>query len=324
VKALITGCGGQDGHYLASHLQSLGYQVFGGYRRSSQAVLPQSVEAVPLELTEYESVRRAIKRVEPDEIYNLGAQSHVGESFGCPLYTADVNHLGVLRLLDAVRETEIRLYQASTSEMYGGGRGLTEKSPFAPRSPYAVAKLAAHHAVEVYRKSYGVKASSGILFNHESPMRGRDFVTRKITSHLAKNEPFTLGNILAKRDWGHAADYVRAMHLMLQHEPDDFVVATGVSHTVQDFLQEAEKHVPWLAQVTTSEDQMRPWDVQELSGDSSKAREVLGWKPSYDFEGLVADMMEADLGTIGVRTAEVCGECESSAVVCDCGLKLAN
>ncbi len=249
-----------------------------------------------MELTEYESVRRAIERVKPDEIYNLGAQTHVGESFGCPLYTSDVNHLGVLRLLECVRDTGIRVYQASTSEMFGGGRGLSESSPFAPRSPYAAAKLAAHHSCGVYRKAYGVRVSCGILFNHESPLRGKDFVTRKITSHLARNKPLSLGNVLARRDWGHAADYVRAMHLMLQHEPDDFVVATGTSHTVAEFLKEAEKHVPWKAQVTYSESQMRPWDVEVLEGDATKARDKLGWVPLYDFKRLVADMMEADLG----------------------------
>jgi GDPmannose 4,6-dehydratase len=258
-------------------------------------VVPESVEPVPLELTEYESVRRAIERVEPDEVYNLGAQSHVGESFGCPLYTADVNHLAVVRLLECLRETGIRLYQASTSEIFGGGRGLTEDSVFAPRSPYAVAKLAAHHACGVYRNAYGVRVSCGILFNHESPLRGRDFVTRKITTHLSQNKPFTLGNVLAKRDWGAASDYVRAMHLMLQSEPDDFVIATGESHTVNDFLTEAQKHVSWKAKVTYSESNMRPWDVQELSGDASKARDKLGWIPSYSFAGLVKEMMDADL-----------------------------
>lgn len=295
VRALITGVTGQDGHYLAKHLNSLGYQVFGGYRRSSQAVLPPSVEAIPFELTEYESIKRAIERTKPDEIYNLGAQSHVGESFHCPLYTADVNHLGVLRLLECLRDTKIRLYQASTSEMFGGGRGLTEQSPFAPRSPYAVSKLAAHGLCGVYRKAYGCLVSCGILFNHESPLRGKDFVTRKITSNIAEGKPFTLGNVLARRDWGHAADYVRAMHLMLQSEPDDFVVATGESHTVADFLAEAQKHVTWKAQVTYQKSEMRPWDVLELEGDADKARTKLGWVPLYDFKELVAEMMETDL-----------------------------
>lgn len=291
MKALISGATGQDAHYLAAHLVGLGYQVYGGYRRSSQASLPETVEPVPMELTEYESVKRAIDRVEPDEIYNLGAQSHVGESFGCPLYTSDVNFQGVLRILEVVRGSAIRLYQASTSEMFGGGRELTEDSPFSPRSPYATAKVAAHQMVGVYRKAYGVRASCGILFNHESPLRGKDFVTRKITYHLSRNEPFTLGNVLARRDWGHAQDYVRAMHRMLQADPDDFVVATGVSHSVKDFLDEAQKHVPWQAQVSYSNDNLRPWDVEWLEGCADKAREILGWVPLYDFEGLVADMM---------------------------------
>ena len=293
MKALITGVTGQDGHYLAKHLLGLGYRVFGGYRRSSSSVVPASVEPVPLELLEYESIRRAVERVKPDEIYNLGAQTHVGESFETPVYTSDVNHLGVLRLLEVVRGTGIRLYQASTSEMFGGGRALAEQGPFAPRSPYAAAKLSAHHDCQIYRMAYGVKVSCGILFNHESPLRGRGFVTRKITSHLASNEPFALANVTSRRDWGHAQDYVRAMHLMLQNEPDDFVVATGESHTVLDFVKEAERHVAWKAQYKIVEAEKRPWDVTELEGDSSKIR-ALGWAPEYDFHSLVADMMASD------------------------------
>jgi GDPmannose 4,6-dehydratase len=295
VRALITGITGQDGRYLAEHLLGLGYRVFGGYRRGSQTVLPDAVEAVPVELLEYESIKRAVERVEPDEIYNLAAQTHVGESFHHPLYTADVNHLGVARLLEVVRGTAIRLYQASTSEMYGGGTGLAESSVFAPRSPYAVAKLAAHHACACYRRSYGVRVSCGILFNHESPIRGRDFVTRKITSNLAANKPFTLGNVTSRRDWGHAKDYVRAMHLMLQSDPDDFVIATGESHTVLEFVEEAEKHVPWDASYRVEAVEKRPWDVEELEGDPTKARDVLGWSPVYDFKALVKEMMEKDL-----------------------------
>lgn len=297
MRALITGITGQDGRYLAEHLLRLGYRVFGGYRRSSQVQVPDSAEAVPLELTEYESVKRAVERVRPDEIYNLAAQSHVGESFGCPLYTSDVDHLGVLRILECVRETSIRVYQASTSEMYGGGRGLTEESQFAPRSPYAIAKLAAHHSCGLYRRAYGVRVSCGILFNHESPLRSPQFVTRKITSHLARNKPFTLANVTSRRDWGHAADYVRAMHLMLQNEPDDFVIATGESHAVEEFVTEAEKHVPWVASYEVVEAESRPWDVTELEGDPTKAREKLGWTPMYDFPALVKDMMDSDVGT---------------------------
>lgn len=294
MRALITGVTGQDGRYLARHLKSLGYEVYGGYRRSSGMELPD-VEPIPLELAEYESVRRAIKRVEPDEIYNLGAQSHVGESFGCPEYTTHVNYLGVLRLLELAREGDFRLYQASTSEMFGGGRGLTEKSPFSPRSPYAVAKAASHHACGLYRRAYGVRVSCGVLFNHESPLRGKDFVTRKITSNVAQRKHFTLANVTSRRDWGHAADYVRAMHLMLQNEPDDFVIATGKSHTVLDFLTESERHVPWKADYEVVESQKRPWDVTELEGNPEKAIRKLGWLPQYSFEGLVKEMMESEL-----------------------------
>ena len=296
MRALITGVTGQDGHYLAKHLLGLGYRVFGGYRRSSSSVVLPSVEPVPLELLEYESIKRAVERVKPDEIYNLGALTHVGESFHHPLYTESVNYAGVLRLLEVVRGTSIRLYQASTSEMYGGGKGLSETSVFAPRSPYAISKLAAHHACGVYRKAYGVLVSCGILLNHESPLRGRDFVTRKITFNLARDLPFTLANVTSRRDWGHAKDYVKAMHLMLQSEPDDFVVATSKSHSVLDFVKEAEKHVHWKAKYTLVEAEKRPWDVDELEGDSTKVREKLGWKPEYTFESLVAEMMRHDLG----------------------------
>ena len=292
MRALISGCGGQDGTYLSKYLIGWGYDVYGGYRRSSHGVLPEGVTPIPFELVEYESIARAIKKVRPDEIYNLGAQTHVGESFGQPLYTADVNYLGVVRILEALRETPIRLYQASTSEMFGGGTALTAQSAFAPRSPYAAAKLAAHHAVQIYRRSYGVRASSGILFNHESPLRGKDFVTRKITSHLALNKPFTLANVTSRRDWGHAEDYVRSMHMMLQHEPEDFVIATGKSRTVLDFVTEAEKHVSWKADYEIVEAQQRPWDVTELEGNAEAAHEKLGWKPKHTFETLVKDMME--------------------------------
>jgi len=288
MKALITGCGGQDGHYLTEHLKNLGYKVYGGYRRSSQMDLPD-VEPVLVEMTEFETLRRAIKSVKPDEIYNLAAQSHVGESFGCPEYTSDVNYLGVLRLLELLRETKIRLYQASTSEMFGGGIGLDEQSPFSPRSPYAVAKLGAHNLCGVYRRGYGVRVSCGILFNHESPLRGKEFVTRKITYNASRKQKFTLANVDSVRDWGHAADYVRAMHLMLQSEPDDFVIATGESHTIQEFIDEVEAlgaQVDYEIVPSTK----RPWDVTELEGNPTKAREQLGWVPLYSFKDLVKDM----------------------------------
>ena len=292
MRALVTGCSGQDGHYLVSHLKDLGYEVYGGYRRSSNMDLP-NCERVPFELTEYESIKRAVDKVKPDEIYNLGAQSHVGESFGCPIYTTDVNQLGVLRLLEVVRGTKIRLYQASTSEMFGGGRGLNEESDFAPRSPYAIAKLAAHHSCGLYRRAYGVRVSCGILFNHESPLRGKEFVTRKITWNTARKTKFTLANVDSVRDWGHAEDFVRAMQMMLQKEPDDFVIATGKSHTIQDFINEVKGlgFSPHYEVVTA---QSRPWDVTELEGDPSKAIDKLGWLPKYNFKTLVKDMMFAD------------------------------
>lgn len=295
MKALVSGATGQDGNYLCKYLLGLGYRVFGARRRSAQDSLwpGPEVEPVPFELGEYESVRRAIQRVRPDEIYNLGAQSHVGESFGCPLYTADVNHLGVVRILEVVRESRVRVYQASTSEMFGGGTGLTESSRFAPRSPYASAKLAAHQSCGIYRKAYGLRVSCGILFNHESPLRGRDFVTRKVTWHVGKDLPYTLANMTSRRDWGHAKDYVKAMHLMLQHDPDDYVVATGVSHSISELVAEAEKHVPWKSKHSVVVATERPWDVTELEGDPSKIRS-LGWEPEYDFAGLVADMMAHD------------------------------
>lgn len=291
-RAIVTGATGQDGSYLVELLKTLGYDVYAGYRRSVNQVLPDC-ERIPIELTEYETIRRAINKVIPDEIYNLGAQSHVGESFESPLYTTDVNHLGVVRLLEAIRGSKIRMYQASTSEMFGGGRGLTENSPFAPRSPYAVAKLAAHHSCQLYRRSYGVRVSCGILFNHESPRRGREFVTRKITWHTVRGLSFTLANVDSVRDWGHAKDYVRAMQMMLQRQPDDFVIATGKSHSIAEFIAEVERngHKPKYRVVEAQE---RPWDVKELEGNPEKAIEKLGWLPIYSFPALVREMLEED------------------------------
>lgn len=294
MKALVTGCAGQDGHYLVPYLQSLGYEVIGGYRRSSSAFYPDC-ERVLFDLTEFEGMRRAIRRIQPDEIYNLAAQSHVGESFACPLHTFDVNAVGVQRLLELVRETSIAVYQASTSEMFGGGTSLDERSPFRPRSPYAVAKLAAHEACRVYRTAHGIRVSSGFLFNHESPLRGREFVTRKICWHLARQKPFTLANVTSRRDWGYAGDYVRAMHAMLQTDPDDFVIATGKSHSIAEFVAEAEKHVPWRAEYSIVKAAARPWDVTELEGNAEKARQRFGFAPSMDFAGLVACMMTAEI-----------------------------
>ena len=301
MRALITGCTGQDGFYLSAHLNKLGYDVYGGYRRSSNYELPPNVNPVPLEMSEYESVRKAIASTGVQEVYNLAAQSHVGESFNCPLYTSDINYRGVLRLLECIRGTQTRLYQASTSEMFGGGRGLNEETPFNPKSPYAIAKVAAHHACKMYRVAYKTRVSTGILFNHESPKRGADFVTRKVCRAAARDRPLELGNLSARRDWGHAKDYVRAMWLMMQNEPDDFVIATGESHSIGDLIDEAFSHVPYEPIVLNSPREKRPWDVDVLEGNASKAREVLGWKPKYDFKALIKDMMDAEKTTL--RTA---------------------
>jgi GDPmannose 4,6-dehydratase len=247
-----------------------------------------------MDITDYESVRRAILDIAPDEIYNLAAQSHVGESFKYPQYTLDVNGSGVLRILEVIRGRNIRLYQASTSEMFGNEPApQSEETRFIPRSPYGCAKLLAHSLCVNYRESYGVKASCGILFNHESPIRGQDFVTQKIARGIWEEE-LRLGNLEAKRDWGHAKDYVEAMWLMLQSEPDDFVVATGVTHTVAEFVNEASKYVLEQganpARVTIDQKFYRPADVNHLLGDPSKIKEKLGWEPKVDFKQLVIEM----------------------------------
>jgi GDPmannose 4,6-dehydratase len=301
-RALITGVTGQDGAYLAQYLVSQGYEVFGAYRRSAQPndwrlkYLDTDVQFVPFELLEYENVRKTIKRLDPHEIYNLGAQSFVKESFDQPLYTCDVNGLGVLRILEAIRGTDIRLYQASTSEMFGNGAPpQSEKTRFVPRSPYGCGKLLAHSLCNNYRDAYGVQVSCGILFNHESPLRGKEFVTQKIAQGIWGDE-IRLGNLEAKRDWGHAKDYVRAMHLMLQHEPDDFVVATGESHTVGDFVEMAGRVVTGTgnkpAKVIIDPKFYRPAEVDYLMGDPTKIKEKLGWKPEISFWQLVYEMTQ--------------------------------
>jgi len=301
MKALITGCTGQDGYYLSEYLDSLGYKVYGGYRRSSSGEVPKWAEPVPLEMGEYESIKRAVDSIQPDEIYNLAAQSHVGESFHCPLYTFDINSRGLLRVLESVRGKSTRVYQASTSEMFGGGRGLSEESAFNPKSPYAIAKVAAHHTAKMYRVAYGTRVSCGILFNHESPRRGKNFVTRKACIAAANNRPLRLGNTAAKRDWGHAKDFVKAMHLMLQHTPDDFVIATGESFTVKHLVNKAFEIAGNEPNIIHSELEERPWDVEELEGDPSKAIRVLKWKREYDFDSLIKEMVESEQPAI--RTA---------------------
>ena len=326
-KALITGITGQDGSYLAELLLSKGYEVHGIVRRSSLINthrIDHIYEKITLhygDLTDPVNVMGVIRQVEPSEIYNLGAQSHVKVSFEMPEYTSNVDALGTLRILEAVRmlgmEKDVRIYQASTSELYGGvlGTPLSETTPFHPRSPYGVAKLYGYWIIKNYRESYGFHASSGILFNHESPRRGETFVTRKITQGLSKisvglQKILYLGNLNAKRDWGHAKDYVEAMWLMLQQdEPDDYVIATGEQYSVRDFVNEAAPYfgfkLEWMGE---GEDEIaldwntkktiiginpryfRPAEVDSLLGDATKAKEVLGWEPKIKFKELVEDM----------------------------------
>ena len=297
MRALITGVTGQDGAYLSQFLQKQGYEVFGAYRRSAQPNterlqrLGVQVEMVPFELGEYENVKRTIQKVKPDEIYNLGAMSFVGDSFELPLYTVDVNGLGVLRILEAIRGTNIRLYQASTSEMFGNAAPKqTEDTPFIPRSPYGCGKLLAHSLCRNYREAYGTKVSCGILFNHESPLRGKEFVTQKIARGIWSGK-LTLGNLDAKRDWGHAKDYVESMWLMLQHDADDFVIATGVARSVRAFVQAAEKAAGVQCAVEIDSKFYRPTEVNHLCGDATKANDVLGWEPRTTFNELVSEMV---------------------------------
>ena len=336
-KALITGITGQDGSYLAEFLLNKGYEVHGVKRRSSsintlridhlyQDPHEKSLKLILHhgDLTDATSLIRIIQEVQPDEIYNLAAQSHVAVSFEEPEYTANSDALGVLRILEAIRilklEKKTKDYQASTSELYGAGQESpqTEKTPFAPRSPYGVAKLYAYWITLNYREAYGIYACNGILFNHESPVRGETFVTRKITRALVRiklglQKKLYLGNLNAKRDWGHAKDFVEAQWLMLQQEkPDDFVIATGTQYSVRDFINEASKNldmkIKWngkdLDEVGSFKGEdiinidpryFRPTDVETLLGDASKANEVLNWAPKISFKELVKEMIDMDL-----------------------------
>jgi len=311
-RALITGITGQDGSYLAELLLAKDYEVHGIVRRSSSDTCGRiaHLPAVTLhrgDMADGGSIARIVDEVEPDEIYNLAAQSHVGDSFDQPEYTADVTGVGVVRLLDAVIQyaPRARFYQASSSEMFGGMLGTApqnEATPFHPRSPYGCAKVYAHHQVVNYRESYGLHASCGILFNHESPRRGEEFVTRKIARAAARiaagrQDELHLGNLDAKRDWGFAGDYVQAMWLMIQQEtPDDYVIATGETHTVREFCELAFARVGlrWQEHVVVDPALFRPAEVDLLLGDASKAREVLGWKPRCSFRSLVQEMVDAD------------------------------
>jgi GDPmannose 4,6-dehydratase len=317
-KALITGITGQDGGHLAELLHDKDYEVFGLIRGQKnprraevEADLPY-VELVEGDLTDFSSLVRALEISKPDEVYNLGAISHVGYSFTNPVLTADVTGKGVLNLLEAVRLTrkDARFYQASTSEMFGGldynrpGKGYDENSLFHPRSPYGVAKLYGHWITKNYRESYGMFASCGILFNHEGPRRGLEFVTRKISNAVAriklgKQDYIALGTLDTKRDWGYAGDYVEGMWRMLQHDKaDDFVLATGSTHTTKEYLDLAFEQIgvdDWKPYVKQDPRFMRPAEVDILLGNAEKAEHVLGWKRTVDFEGLVKMMVDHDL-----------------------------
>ena len=318
-RALITGITGQDGSYLAEQLLEKGYEVHGVVRRSSSfnrgRIDPIYDQGHGSEsnfllhygdLTDSSRLVRLVYEVQPDEVYNLGAQSHVRVSFDIPEHTADVTGMGTVRLLDAIRDArvEARFYQASSSEMFGSTPPpQDETTAFHPRSPYAVAKVAAYWTTVNYRESYGMHASNGILFNHESERRGETFVTRKITRalaaiHLGLRKGLALGNLDAKRDWGYAPDYTDAMWRMLQQDvPDDYVIATGEMHSVRDFLDTAGKHLDldWERHVEVDPRYFRPAEVDALCGDSSKAKRELGWEARTSFEELVQIMVDADL-----------------------------
>lgn len=324
-RALITGITGQDGSHLAELLLQKGYEVHGMIRRSSSFntaridhIYQDPHEAsIPLflhygDMGDGSQVARVIRTLEPDEIYNLAAQSHVAVSFQQPEYTADVDGLGVIRLLEAIRESHIetRLYQAGTSEMFGSSPPpQNEATEFRPRSPYAAAKVYAHWVVANYREAYGIYAANGILFNHEGPRRGGTFVTRKITNALVRilegeQQHLYLGNLDARRDWGYAPDYVEAMWLMLQaEEPDDYVIGTGEAHTVREFCEVAFRLVglDWAEHVRIDPKYFRPTEVESLCADASKANENLGWQPKVSFSELVEIMVRSDLRAAGLE-----------------------
>lgn len=311
-RAFITGITGQDGAYLATLLTSKNYEVHGLLRRASTNNLSRIEAMCPQlklhygDLGDSGSLVRALRKAQPDEVYNLGAMSHVGVSFDNPEYTVDVTGAGAIRLFEAVREgcPSARVYQASSSEMFGSTPPpQNESTPFHPRSPYGCSKVFAYWAAVNYRESYGMFVSNGVLFNHESPLRGETFVTRKITQavariHAGRQGQLLLGNIRARRDWGFAGDFVEAMWLMLQHDtPDDFVVATGEMHTVAEFCDAAFSAVglDWNDYVRSDPALFRPAEVDALQGDASKARQILGWQPKVSFNELAKMMVEADI-----------------------------
>ena len=320
-RAIVTGITGQDGSYLAELLLERGYEVVGVARRLSAPNhwriehLLDRIELRPADLLDQLSLIRLVDDVRPHEIYNLAAMSFVPASWDQPILTGEYNSLGVTRMLEAVRlvDTSIRVYQASSSEMFGKVRETpqTEQTPFYPRSPYGVSKVFAHYITVNYRESYDMFAVSGILFNHESPRRGLEFVTRKVTDGVARiraglAETLALGNLDARRDWGFAGDYVRAIWSMLQQErADDYVIATGTSHSVRDLVETAFAHagLDWRKHVRTDPALMRPAEVEHLVGDPSRAAAELGWRPSVDFAGLVRMMVDADVERVARRSA---------------------
>jgi GDPmannose 4,6-dehydratase len=320
-NALIFGVTGQDGSYLADFLLKKNYNVFGTFRRTSHKLFErleemeifEKITTVKADLTDQISIQHTIKQSQPDEIYNLAAQSFVSASFQQPILTADVTGIGVIRVLEAIKENapHAKFYQASTSEMYGDYPGIkNESSTFKPESPYGVSKVFAHHITTNYRDAYNIFACCGILFNHESPLRGLEFVTRKITNTFAaikfkKTDKLHLGNIHIKRDWGFAGDYVEAMWLMLQRpNPDDYVIATGESHSLEEFLTLAAEYTglgDWRDFVVIDESIKRPTDVVGIVGDASKAKRELGWHPKLDFKELVKTMVEHDVNYYKLR-----------------------
>jgi GDPmannose 4,6-dehydratase len=315
-RAVITGISGQDGSYLAELLLEKGYEVTGVVRRSSAPNLWRIEHLLdrltlrPADLLDQHSIMRIVQDVRPHEFYNLAAMSFVPASWDQPLLTGEFNSQGVTRVLEAIRQVDpgIRIYQASSSEMFGRVREVpqTELTPFYPRSPYGVSKVFGHYITVNYRESYGLYACSGILFNHESPRRGLEFVTRKVTDGVARiklglADHLALGNLDARRDWGFAGDYVRAMwHMLQQSEPDDYVIATGVDHSVRELVETAFGHagLDWQKYVRIDQAMIRPAEVDHLIGDASKARRALGWQPTVPFSGLIAMMVDADIARL--------------------------
>ena len=336
-KALITGITGQDGSYLAELLLDKGYEVHGIIRRASSfntgrinhLYQDPHINGVHLflhygDIADSTNLIKLLYRIQPEEIYHLAAQSHVRVSFDIPEYTGDVTGLSTIRILEAIRQTGVKakFYQASSSEMFGKVHEVpqTESTPFHPRSPYGAAKVYAYWATVNYRESYGMFAANGILFNHESPRRGETFVTRKITRAVAsikagKQKKLYLGNLDAKRDWGYAREYVEAMWLMLQQDqPDDFVIATGETHSVEEFLTEAfaQVNLDWHDYVELDPKYLRPAEVDLLIGDASKAKRILGWEPKVSFKELVRLMVDADVAMVGHPEHEVFGDTDRS------------